>query len=100
MPDVTILRKYSDDKPLLGASYVLRCQVYSEPMATVTWRKDGSILNDNNKYINHSSYSNVLNVLIIKAFSQHDGGTYTCMAVNSVGTGADEITVSGNLYMY
>ncbi|TSL82500.1 Triple functional domain protein [Bagarius yarrelli] len=69
-----------------GESVTLRCKVGGQPKASVSWRgPDLSSLSDGGRYtLTHSETGEV--TLRVSPVTIEDGGTYTCTAINDVGT--------------
>ncbi|XP_066546525.1 triple functional domain protein isoform X7 [Amia ocellicauda] len=69
-----------------GESVTLRCKVCGRPKATVTWKgpEQNTLSNDGHFSIAYSDSGEA--TLRIVGASAEDDGTYTCVAVNDVGT--------------
>lgn len=63
----------------IGAIVELRCSAAGPPHPTITWAKDGKLIEDSKFEIAYSHLKVTLN-------STSDSGEYTCMAQNSVGS--------------
>ncbi|CAF2244305.1 unnamed protein product [Rotaria magnacalcarata] len=60
----------------------LLCQTFAHPIARIEWRKNGHPI-DSNKYVTiKNNHSEILQIFIN---DERDGGTYTCVASNSIG---------------
>ncbi|UJR25150.1 hypothetical protein I4U23_006509 [Adineta vaga] len=68
----------------------LTCQTFAHPPASIEWRKNGHTI-DRNKYI--ITKTNHTEILQITVNSEHDGGTYTCIASNSIGKSEKQFLV-------
>ncbi|CAF0756370.1 unnamed protein product [Rotaria sp. Silwood1] len=60
----------------------LMCQTFAHPPAHILWRKNGHPIDINNYVIIKGNHSEILQIFIN---NEHDGGTFTCVASNSIG---------------
>ncbi|CAF1357382.1 unnamed protein product [Adineta steineri] len=60
----------------------LICQTYAHPLASIEWRKNGNSI-DINQYLSIKNDSSEILQIAVK--DEHDGGTFTCIASNSIG---------------
>ncbi|CAF0772843.1 unnamed protein product [Rotaria sordida] len=60
----------------------LICQTFAHPPAHILWRKNGHPIDLNKYFIIKNNYSEILQIFIN---DEHDGGTFTCVATNSIG---------------
>ena len=73
---------------------MITCTVESQPVAKVTWLKDGETIKEETKniVINKSASRNTLNLV---ALDEEDFGNYTCVAENKLGMAEDSVKISG-----
>lgn len=76
--------------PQLGNSFFIECVYDGTPLPSVTWMKDGAILNpaEDNVQIMSKLITNSSRIEISNANSDFDGN-YTCIATNDAGNGSD-----------
>ncbi|XP_021704152.1 fasciclin-2 isoform X4 [Aedes aegypti] len=63
-----------DQRPILGEDYIVRCEVYANPPATVDWLRDGDPIKSSGRYVIENRG------LLIRNVSENDDGLYTCRA--------------------
>lgn len=66
-----------------GDNVTLSCNASGDPLPTITWTRDGSVLNSSVPRINLGAESRELTITNI---SRADSGEYRCVANNSEGT--------------
>ena len=80
------------DSPQLvdgSSSFVLSCNATGSPTPTISWTMDSMVLtSDGNKImiVESTSTGVIVSSLTVTNFVATDGGVYTCVASNSVGT--------------
>ena len=74
------------------ATYTMECIVRSKPRSSITWTKNGTVIQNSNKtmiqsiYINETIKGITLNSsMTINKIEKQDYGNYICTAENSVG---------------
>ncbi|CAF3915835.1 unnamed protein product [Rotaria sp. Silwood2] len=60
----------------------LICQTFAHPSAQILWRKNGHLIDSNKYVIIKGNHSEILQIFIN---DEQDGGTFTCVASNSIG---------------
>lgn len=78
----------SDTKPEGTPEVVLSCTVLAIPaIKTLTWRKDGSVINVTGQSSKYAGGVISQPNLTIKNITRYDAGVYVCEATNDIGSG-------------
>ncbi len=71
---------------------IIRCQVESDPPASISWRKDGMVIPDDGRYFYFRSG------LMIEDATAEDAGVYICRAtIDDLGI-LEETSITLNIY--
>ena len=77
------------DKVLLGDEVMITCVATGNPIPSVIWLKDGSLLSGNTLDRN--------GILYIKEFAMENSGNYTCIANSVLGSAETHLSLSGKV---
>jgi len=88
----------------VGDSFTLSCNSRGSPPDTFTWMKDGIVLNPQPNVItlaHDSTTANFQTNYTISNVATSDSGTYTCTAINPIGSDSENIgvVVTGELIL-
>ncbi|XP_060062805.1 lachesin-like [Ylistrum balloti] len=78
----------------LGKETILECRVTANPQVYSTWKRNGVEITNNYKYrveVYEEDKNTITISLRIREIDEHDYGTYTCKASNSLGTDMEEM---------
>jgi len=73
----------------VGSEINIDCAVRGHPQPQVTWLKDGVLLEQSDRVKLSSNHS-----LMISGANGDDSGTYTCQAINLIGSSISQITLT------
>ena len=82
-PEITVHPK--NETKLERDNVVFTCNVDGNPVPTISWTRDGSLINNTNSNFTRISLSRDKKQLTITNLSRTDSGEYRCVASNSLG---------------
>ena len=82
-PEITVHPK--NETKLEGDNVTFTCKVNGNPVPTISWTRDGSLINNTNNNLTRISLSRDKKQLTITNVNRTDSGKYRCVASNSLG---------------